>query len=239
MAATTTPAGWADRPDPTSAGPARRRRPPSPGLRADRSADAPPRAGGCRSRPTRGQPARRRLPLAAALALAALAGGASGAGVVAADQYWSAAPTGDRAGAPRAGQRRQPRPAGAPRRRPARSCPASCRSGPGRGSGSGVIIDGAGHVLTNHHVVAGARTVSLVLSTGRTVSAEVVGSDAEQRHRRAAGRRRRPAGRDPRRQRRPPDRSAGDRRRLAAGPQRHGDLGRGERPGAALDRARR
>ncbi len=40
-----------------------------------------------------------------------------------------------------------------------------------------MTIDGAGHILTNHHVVAGARTVSLVLSTGRTVGAEVVGSD--------------------------------------------------------------
>ncbi len=47
----------------------------------------------------------------------------------------------------------------------------------GRGSGSGVVMDGSGHVLTNHHVVAGASNVSLVLATGRTVSAEVVGSD--------------------------------------------------------------
>ena len=45
-----------------------------------------------------------------------------------------------------------------------------------RGSGSGVIMDDRGHVLTNHHVVAGADEVTLVLSTGRRVSAEVVGS---------------------------------------------------------------
>ena len=44
------------------------------------------------------------------------------------------------------------------------------------GSGSGVIMDDRGHVLTNHHVVAGADQVTLVLSTGRRVSAEVVGS---------------------------------------------------------------
>ena len=55
--------------------------------------------------------------------------------------------------------------------------PAERRPGPsGRGSGSGVIMDDRGHVLTNHHVVAGADEVTLVLSTGRRVSAEVVGS---------------------------------------------------------------
>ena len=37
-------------------------------------------------------------------------------------------------------------------------------------------MDDRGHVLTNHHVVAGADEVTLVLSTGRRVSAEVVGS---------------------------------------------------------------
>ena len=49
----------------------------------------------------------------------------------------------------------------------------------GRGSGSGVVMDDQGHVLTNHHVVAGTSRVSLVLSTGRTVPATVVGSDAD------------------------------------------------------------
>ena len=60
-----------------------------------------------------------------------------------------------------------------------------------RGSGSGVIMDDRGHVLTNHHVVAGADEVTLVLSTGRRVSAEVVGSEPGRRHRRAPGHRRR------------------------------------------------
>ena len=49
----------------------------------------------------------------------------------------------------------------------------------GRGSGSGVVMDAEGHVLTNHHVVDGARNVSLVLAGGRTVSATVVGSDED------------------------------------------------------------
>ena len=49
----------------------------------------------------------------------------------------------------------------------------------GRGSGSGVVTEGEGHVLTNHHVVSGASSVRLVLSSGRTVTADVVGSDAD------------------------------------------------------------
>jgi putative serine protease PepD len=48
----------------------------------------------------------------------------------------------------------------------------------GQGSGSGVVIDARGHVLTNHHVVEGVRSVSLVDSSGRTVTAQVIGSDA-------------------------------------------------------------
>ncbi|MFC7620086.1 S1C family serine protease [Microlunatus sp. GCM10028923] len=48
----------------------------------------------------------------------------------------------------------------------------------GRGSGSGVVIDEAGHVITNHHVVDGSPSVRLVLANGRSVAARVVGSDA-------------------------------------------------------------
>ena len=49
----------------------------------------------------------------------------------------------------------------------------------GQGSGSGVVMDDQGHVLTNHHVVAGSSTVSLVLSTGRRVTADVIGSNRD------------------------------------------------------------
>jgi len=49
-----------------------------------------------------------------------------------------------------------------------------------RGSGSGFVIDNAGHVITNHHVVEGAAQVSLVLDGGRRVSAQVVGSDEDE-----------------------------------------------------------
>lgn len=45
-------------------------------------------------------------------------------------------------------------------------------------TGSGVIIDAEGHVITNHHVVAGARQIQVTLSNGRIIAAEVVGSDA-------------------------------------------------------------
>jgi putative serine protease PepD len=48
----------------------------------------------------------------------------------------------------------------------------------GRGAtGSGFAIDQQGHVVTNAHVVEGASNVSLVLSNGRTVDADVIGSD--------------------------------------------------------------
>jgi 2-alkenal reductase len=42
-------------------------------------------------------------------------------------------------------------------------------------SGTGFIWDAAGHVVTNNHVVAGAPTLAVRLSTGKTVGAELVG----------------------------------------------------------------
>ncbi|MEZ2409265.1 Do family serine endopeptidase [Bosea sp. RCC_152_1] len=45
-------------------------------------------------------------------------------------------------------------------------------------AGSGVIVDAArGHVLTNHHVVANAREITVTLKDGRRMRAELVGSD--------------------------------------------------------------
>lgn len=45
------------------------------------------------------------------------------------------------------------------------------------GSGSGFVIDDQGHVMTNHHVISGSRTVRLVLPDGSTVSGRVIGSN--------------------------------------------------------------
>jgi putative serine protease PepD len=45
------------------------------------------------------------------------------------------------------------------------------------GQGSGVIIDKAGHVLTNNHVVNGATQLTVTLNDGRTYDATVVGTD--------------------------------------------------------------
>lgn len=48
-----------------------------------------------------------------------------------------------------------------------------------RGVGSGVIVDAAGYVLTNHHVIRGARRIEVQLTDGRQTEAELVGADAE------------------------------------------------------------
>jgi serine protease Do len=50
---------------------------------------------------------------------------------------------------------------------------------PRRGAGSGFIIDTAGHILTNHHVVEGAERITVRLADGRSVRAQVIGSDPD------------------------------------------------------------
>ena len=53
------------------------------------------------------------------------------------------------------------------------------RTGEVGGAGSGVIVDARnGYILTNHHVVAEADEIQVSLLDGRTLDAEVVGSDA-------------------------------------------------------------
>ena len=47
----------------------------------------------------------------------------------------------------------------------------------GSGSGSGFIVDADGLVITNEHVVAGERTVSVWLTTGRRSQADVLDWD--------------------------------------------------------------
>lgn len=46
------------------------------------------------------------------------------------------------------------------------------------GAGSGVIVDaGQGFIITNHHVVEGAASINVQLHDGRTMEAELIGSD--------------------------------------------------------------
>src|SRR5690606_26193000 len=45
------------------------------------------------------------------------------------------------------------------------------------GVGSGIVVDEQGHILTNAHVVRGARRVTAALADGRTAEAEVLAAD--------------------------------------------------------------
>ena len=57
--------------------------------------------------------------------------------------------------------------------------PNQAPSGPSQSSGSGVIINENGYIVTNNHVVQGADIVEVVLSDNRTFKAEVVGTDPD------------------------------------------------------------
>jgi S1-C subfamily serine protease len=48
----------------------------------------------------------------------------------------------------------------------------------GVGSGSGIIYDSKGDIVTNNHVVTGATSLSVTLNNGKTYAAHVVGTDA-------------------------------------------------------------
>lgn len=47
-----------------------------------------------------------------------------------------------------------------------------------QGSGSGIIINEEGYVLTNNHVIEGATELKVVFSTGEEYTAELIGSDS-------------------------------------------------------------
>ena len=49
----------------------------------------------------------------------------------------------------------------------------------GEGAGSGAVLDRAGHILTNHHVINDATNIKVTLSNDHSYDAEVVGSDDE------------------------------------------------------------
>jgi len=50
--------------------------------------------------------------------------------------------------------------------------------GPGRGVGTGVILDLQGNILTNNHVIAGAERITVTLSNGDSFPARLIGGDA-------------------------------------------------------------
>ena len=53
----------------------------------------------------------------------------------------------------------------------------SVRSYPTQGQGSGVIVSKEGHVITNHHVIAGQNKIRITLHGGKTYGATMVGED--------------------------------------------------------------
>jgi len=48
---------------------------------------------------------------------------------------------------------------------------------PSEGAGSGSVLDQAGHILTNFHVVEGAKQVKVTLFNGETYTAQLIGAD--------------------------------------------------------------
>lgn len=48
-----------------------------------------------------------------------------------------------------------------------------------QGLGSGVIVSEKGYILTNNHVIRGAKTITLALADGRTAEAKVIGTDPD------------------------------------------------------------
>ncbi|MEU0149014.1 trypsin-like peptidase domain-containing protein [Streptomyces sp. NPDC006288] len=55
----------------------------------------------------------------------------------------------------------------------------SATSSAGEATGSGVVITSDGEIVTNNHVVSGASKIEVALSTGKTYTADVVGTDAD------------------------------------------------------------
>ncbi|UFU03935.1 trypsin-like peptidase domain-containing protein [Ruania suaedae] len=53
------------------------------------------------------------------------------------------------------------------------------RTGGAGGSGSGFVLREDGYIVTNHHVIAGAEQVAVVLADGNQVEAEIVGSTVD------------------------------------------------------------
>ena len=48
---------------------------------------------------------------------------------------------------------------------------------PSKGLGTGVVLNVDGHIMTNNHVIAGARRITVIFADGQTRQAELVGGD--------------------------------------------------------------
>ncbi len=57
--------------------------------------------------------------------------------------------------------------------------PSPMQRGPSQSSGSGVIINGNGYIVTNNHVVQGADIVEVTMQDNSTYKAEVIGTDPD------------------------------------------------------------
>ncbi|MEU8709310.1 trypsin-like peptidase domain-containing protein [Streptomyces sp. NPDC048565] len=55
----------------------------------------------------------------------------------------------------------------------------SAASSAGDATGSGVVTTADGEIVTNNHVISGASAIKVTLSTGKTYTADVVGTDAD------------------------------------------------------------
>ena len=53
------------------------------------------------------------------------------------------------------------------------------RDGPRKGAGTGFVVDPAGFILTNHHVIDGADRINVRLTDGRSLRAQRIGSDPD------------------------------------------------------------
>lgn len=51
------------------------------------------------------------------------------------------------------------------------------RQYPTQGQGSGAIVTHEGHIVTNHHVIAGQQQIRVTLNDGRTLNARLIGED--------------------------------------------------------------
>ena len=50
---------------------------------------------------------------------------------------------------------------------------------PRRGAGTGFVIDERGYILTNHHVIENAERITVKFTDGRSIRADVIGSDPD------------------------------------------------------------